>query len=92
MSENPPGETELSPAALRAVELAGGEAMALRHPFLGTEHLVIGVAAQAEEAGGHRRWRESRAWGSSGVGSGEWARWPVAGSNAGEGRIPGWIQ
>lgn len=52
MSENPPGETELSPAALRALELAGGEAMALRHPFLGTEHLVIGVAAQAEEAGG----------------------------------------
>lgn len=51
MSENPPDEPEPSPAALRAVELAGREAMALRHPFLGTEHLVIGVAAQAEETG-----------------------------------------
>ena len=51
MSENPPGEPEPSPAVLRAVELAGREAMALRHPFLGTEHLVIGVAGQAEETG-----------------------------------------
>lgn len=51
MSENPPGEPEPSPATLRAVELAGREAMALRHPFLGTEHLVIGVAGQAEEVG-----------------------------------------
>lgn len=53
MSENPPGEPEPSPAALRAVELAGREAMALRHPFLGTEHLLIGVADQAEETGRH---------------------------------------
>ncbi|MGW8434878.1 Clp protease N-terminal domain-containing protein [Nocardiopsis sp. NPDC055879] len=51
MSENPPDRPEPSPAALRAVELAGREAMALRHPFLGTEHLVIGVAGQAEETG-----------------------------------------
>ncbi|SIO84694.1 Clp protease N-terminal domain-containing protein [Nocardiopsis sp. JB363] len=51
MPENRPCRPELSPAALRAVELAGCEAMALRHPFLGTEHLVIGVAGQAEETG-----------------------------------------
>ncbi|WP_211718988.1 Clp protease N-terminal domain-containing protein [Nocardiopsis sp. MG754419] len=53
MPQHPPAEPELTTAALRAMELAGDEARALYHSFLGTEHLVIGVARQAEEDGRH---------------------------------------
>jgi ClpA/ClpB-like protein len=49
----PSGETAarpigLSPSAKRAIELSVAEANRLNHHYLGTEHLLLGLVAQAE--------------------------------------------
>jgi ATP-dependent Clp protease ATP-binding subunit ClpC len=51
----PPGETAappigLSPLAKRAIELSVAEANRLKHHYVGTEHLLLGLVAQAEGA------------------------------------------
>lgn len=51
MSGRPPDAPELSGRALRAVELAGQECQAVRHSFLGSEHLLAGLIREAEENG-----------------------------------------
>ena len=51
MSGRPPNDPELSGRALRAVELAGQECRTVRHNYLGSEHLLAGLAREAEDSG-----------------------------------------
>lgn len=48
LAEATPGfrvQVGLTPGAKRALQLSVGEANRLRHPYLGTEHLLLGIAA-----------------------------------------------
>jgi hypothetical protein len=45
------GEVSLTPRAKRSIEAAVGEANRLRHAYVGTEHLLLGVAAVTDGVG-----------------------------------------
>ena len=47
----PPGELRLTPRAKRVLELARDEAKRLRHDYVGTEHLLLGVMREGEGVG-----------------------------------------
>jgi len=47
----PPGAIPFGPDAKKALELALRESLALRHEYIGTEHLLLGIVAAGEGAG-----------------------------------------
>ena len=49
MTETPRHDPPLTDRALRAVELAGHECQAVRHSYLGSEHLLAGLVREAED-------------------------------------------
>jgi hypothetical protein len=50
-AEPPPGQIPFSPEAKKALELALRESLALRHTSIGTEHVLLGIAAEGESLG-----------------------------------------
>lgn len=50
--EEPAGQIELNLEAKKAIELAVDEARRLNHHYIGTEHLLLGLARQPESAAG----------------------------------------
>ena len=47
----PPGQIPFGPDAKKALELALRESLGLRHEYIGTEHLLLGVVAEQEGVG-----------------------------------------
>lgn len=44
----PPGEVRMTPRAKRVLELSVDEAKRLRHNYVGTEHLLLGIVREGE--------------------------------------------
>jgi hypothetical protein len=47
-TETPSGQIPFTPRAKKVIELALREALALRHDFIGTEHLLLGIVKESE--------------------------------------------
>lgn len=47
-NEQPPEATELAPSTKRALERSVGHANALKHNYVGTEHILLGLADEAD--------------------------------------------